>query len=279
MTDATQTKKEMTHISSKYYSYYKVNKPVILHTLIGAAVFYFIIHPLTMAMYWFEFHENHQVNLSVADIITKRWLHAFSFHMTGMSAVFLLMGVATGLGFGFYYRNMQKKNSLVRKQEHFLNLNIEQTIQIGENEYTEFKSSLRYDYAKKNTNKELEIVIAKTIAGFMNANGGKLIIGISDKGEILGLENDYFTLKHKNRDGFERRVYEIVNQYLGVEFCSFVHIYFYRKFEKDFCAVEIVKAPVPVYVNSEKDSSFYLRTGNATTMLTVKETINYIKLK
>ncbi|WP_163769896.1 AlbA family DNA-binding domain-containing protein, partial [Proteus mirabilis] len=88
------------------------------------------------------------------------------------------------------------------------------------NEYTEFKSSLRYDYAKKNTNKELEIVIAKTIAGLMNANGGKLIIGISDKGEILGLENDYFTLKHKNRDGFERRVYEIVNQYLGVEFCS-----------------------------------------------------------
>lgn len=111
MTDATQTKKEMTHISSKYYSYYKVNKPVILHTLISAAVFYFIIHPLTMAMYWFEFHENHQVNLSVADIITKRWLHAFSFHMTGMSAVFLLMGVATGLGFGFYYRNMQKKTA------------------------------------------------------------------------------------------------------------------------------------------------------------------------
>jgi hypothetical protein len=77
MTDATQTKKEMTHISSKYYSYYKVNKPVILHTLIGAAVFYFIIHPLTMAMYWFEFHENHQVNLSVADNYHQKMASCF----------------------------------------------------------------------------------------------------------------------------------------------------------------------------------------------------------
>ncbi|MBI3718595.1 MAG: ATP-binding protein [Sphingobacteriales bacterium] len=268
----------MTHTSSKYHNYYKVNKAVILHTLISAAVFYFIIHPLTMAMYWFEFNENHQANLSVADIIIKRWFHSFSFHMTGMSGIFLLIGTTTGFGFGIYFKNMQKKNRLLLKQEQFLNLNIEQTIQQGENEYTEFKSSLRYDYAKKNTNKELEIVIAKTIAGLMNANGGKLIIGIADNGEILGLENDYFTFKHKNRDGFERRLYEIISQYLGAEFCSHAHIYFYRKADKDFCAIEIVKSPTPVYVNSDKDSTFYLRTGNATTALTVKEAVSYIKL-
>ena len=30
----------------------------------------------------------------------------------------------------------------------------------------------------------------KTIAAFMNTNGGKLIIGISDKGEYVGIDKD-----------------------------------------------------------------------------------------
>lgn len=263
---------------NKFYSYYIANKVVMLHTLTGVCIFYFLIHPLTMVMYWFEFNKGNVTNFNLVDIITQRSLHAFSFYMTGMSAIFLLIGLATGLGSGIYYRNIQKKNKMLLKQEQFLNLNIEQIIEQGENEYTEFKSSLRYDYFKKISNKELEIVIAKSIAGFMNANGGKLILGISDNGEVLGLENDYFTLKHKNRDGFERRVYEIISSYLGTEFCSFAHIYFYARNEKELCAIEVIKSSAPVYLNCEKSSTFYLRTGNATTSLSVRETVNYIKL-
>jgi predicted HTH transcriptional regulator len=41
-----------------------------------------------------------------------------------------------------------------------------------------------------------------TIAGFMNKNGGILLIGIDDNGKILGLKNDMETLKKKNVDGF-----------------------------------------------------------------------------
>ncbi len=38
----------------------------------------------------------------------------------------------------------------------------------GENERTEFKSTLRWDIRESRTNRSLEQVIAKTIAGFMN---------------------------------------------------------------------------------------------------------------
>jgi hypothetical protein len=262
----------------KVFSYDKKSKIILLHTITGAGIFYFFVHPLTMVMYWFEFNVNQQIRPNIFNVIMERVIHAFYFHMTGMSAIFLLIGIIIGSGSGIYYTKIQKKNMQLLKQEQFLNLNIERIIQQGENEYTEFKSSLRYDYVKNNTNKELEIVIAKTIAGFMNANGGKLIIGISDKNEILGLENDYITLKHKNRDGFERRVYEVIGQYLGTEFCALAHIYFYTKLGKDFCAIEIMKSLAPVYVNLEKDTAFYLRTGNATTSLTVRETVSYIKL-
>lgn len=263
---------------NRIHSYFTAYKVVMLHTLTGVCIFYFIIHPVTMVMYWFEFNEGNPKNLTLADIIIQRALHAFSFHMTGMSVIFLIIGIVIGLGSGIYYTSIQKKNKLLLKQKQFISRDIEQTIQEGENEYTEFKSSIRYDYSKKTTNKELEIVIAKSIAGFMNSNGGKLIIGIADNGEALGLEHDFATLKHKNRDGFERRVYEIVSCFLGSEFCSLVHIYFHNRQEKDFCVIDIAKSSSPAYVISDGSTIFYLRTGNATIPLSVKETVNYIQL-
>jgi len=37
----------------------------------------------------------------------------------------------------------------------------------------------------------------------MNGEGGSLIIGVADDGEILGLKADYNILRKKDRDGFE----------------------------------------------------------------------------
>ena len=92
-------------------------------------------------------------------------------------------------------------------------VNYAEDIKGGENDYVEFKSSLRWDYEQGNVNKLMEHIIAKTIAAFMNSEGGKLFIGVSDAGEILGIEKDYATLK--NKDGFLLQLTQVVNQYLG----------------------------------------------------------------
>jgi len=91
-------------------------------------------------------------------------------------------------------------------------------IKDGENDYVEFKSSLRWDYEQGNANKTLESIIAKTIASFMNSGGGKLFIGVDDEGKILGIEKDYDTLRNKNKDGFFLQLTQVINQYLGKEF-------------------------------------------------------------
>ena len=36
----------------------------------------------------------------------------------------------------------------------------------------------------------------------MNVNGGRLFVGVNDSGEIIGIENDYALVHHKNKDGF-----------------------------------------------------------------------------
>jgi hypothetical protein len=65
----------------------------------------------------------------------------------------------------------------------------------------------------------LESVIVKTVAGFMNAKGGTLLVGIGPKGEILGIENDYATLqKDPTRDGFEQKLTHLLANSLGKEF-------------------------------------------------------------
>ena len=42
----------------------------------------------------------------------------------------------------------------------------------------------------------------KTIAGFMNFNGGTLLVGINDSGEVTGLNNEIEKLWKDSRDSF-----------------------------------------------------------------------------
>jgi schlafen family protein len=58
---------------------------------------------------------------------------------------------------------------------------------LDEGDTVEFKSALRWDYDKGQPSKEIERAIAKMIVGFLNsAQGGTLVVGMSDTKEILG---------------------------------------------------------------------------------------------
>tara|TARA_R110002124_G_scaffold83127_4_gene217824 strand:- start:1442 stop:2038 length:597 start_codon:yes stop_codon:yes gene_type:complete len=196
-----------------------------------------------------------------------------------MTILLTLFGSVLGLVSGFFWSQLKKKSDLISVQQRLLQRDIAEIIADGENEKVEFKSSIRYDYFRKATNRDLEIVIAKTIVGFMNTKGGKLIIGVDDEGNTLGLENDYKTLKHKNKDGYERAIFRIISTQLGHEACFSNHISFYVINEKEICVVDIEPSKEPVYVNDGTNTTFYVRTGNATYPLTVKETVDYLKTK
>ena len=196
-----------------------------------------------------------------------------------MSTLLTLLGSILGLISGFFWSQLKKKKTIISVQKRLLQRDITEIIADGENEKIEFKSSIRYDYIRKVTNRDLELVIAKTIVGFMNTKGGKLIIGVDDEGNTLGLENDYKTLKHKNKDGYERAIFRIISTQLGHEACFSNHVSFYNLNEKEVCVVDIEPSKEPVYVNNGTNTTFYVRTGNATYPLTVKETVDYLKTK
>lgn len=252
-------------------------KIILIHLCVAAGIFYFLVHPFTMVLYWFE-SSNAVFSFSLfQEVLKKRFLESFTFDMRGMGGLLTLLGGFFGIVSGLFWINLKRKNELIGTQQRLLVRDIEELIQAGENERVEFKSSIRYDYFRKTTNRELELVIAKTIVGFMNAKGGRLILGVDDDGIILGLEKDFKTLKHKNRDGYEREIFRIISTQLGHEACFSNHISFYVLDEKDICIIDIGFSNKPVYVNDGKNTTFYVRTGNATYPLTVKETVDYLK--
>jgi len=49
----------------------------------------------------------------------------------------------------------------------------------------EYKSSLRWDYKEAKATKIPQKAVAKTLAAFFNGQGGTLLIGLKDDGEVL----------------------------------------------------------------------------------------------
>lgn len=160
---------------------------------------------------------------------------------------------------------------------------IESLVKQGENNSVEFKSSLRWDYREEKVNKHLEEVILKSVAAFNNGEGGTLVIGVDDDQNILGLENDYLTLKKKNIDYFEIHIRNLFNQMFGINFTTTnLKISFPNYEEKVICVIEIMKGETPIFLTltdakGRRTENFFIRSGNTSQKVeSLTEINNYI---
>ena len=148
----------------------------------------------------------------------------------------------------------------------------------GEGENVEFKSSLRWDRREERVNKVLEGVIVKTLAGFLNGQGGTLLIGVDDAAAAVGLAADYGTLRKRDRDGFELHLQELIVRDLGeAASSSFLTVNFHEIDGEDICQITVEPSDHAIYIDHQKEVVFYLRTGNATRALPVNETVKYVQ--
>ncbi len=148
----------------------------------------------------------------------------------------------------------------------------------GEGFFLEFKETLRYDARKGEISKEMEKAVMKGIVGFLNADGGTLIVGVNDDGVVTGLDNDYKTLPKKNRDGFENHLNMLVKTMIGLSFSKYVSVRFESVDGKDICMITVREGHKPAYlVNLDKKEDFYVRVGNSTQPFSMSETSEYIK--
>lgn len=246
---------------------------LFIHIAVGMGIFYFLIHPLLMAVNANRLNQNdYEFWVEIRQLI----LQSFSFKMLPMTYVFIISGAILGLISGITWIIFLKNKKQIQLQNEIISLDIQSLIDSGESSYVEFKSTIRYDINKNEVNKNLEEVIGKTIVGFLNSGGGKLIIGVDDSGEILGLEKDFQTLKQKDSDGFEQKIYDIISNKIGVIFYQSCLTLFHTINSKEVCLIHIKPGLEPAFLNQNGETVYYVRMGNSTRKLSVKEAINHI---
>ena len=156
---------------------------------------------------------------------------------------------------------------------------ITELIAAGESARVEFKSTARWNDKKGGRDERLEQVIVKTVAGFMNADGGTLLIGVNDDGQAVGIEADYKLFKKHDRDGFELWLTDLLQTHVGKPAAITAKASFDAIDGKDVCRVDVGPSPRPVFVRPPKSPSadFYVRIGNSTRQLSTDDVLEYEK--
>lgn len=164
-------------------------------------------------------------------------------------------------------------------EEEGVRISVRELIEAGESQVLEFKASMRWDLRQQQVNKELERVIAKTVAGFLNAEGGTLLIGVADDKTLLGLEEDIKTIGQHSLDSYEQKLVNVLEFHLGKQFLQHLKVRFEKIDNKEICVVTIEASPQPVFMKGKgPEKEFYARILNTTRPFDVQEAIEYIQM-
>ena len=161
-------------------------------------------------------------------------------------------------------------------------VSIKSKILRGETKFVEFQQSLSLDikridfdpsyFPKKE--KHLEAVFIKTIAGFLNTEGGELYIGIKDKPtEITGIEKELEILYKSNTDQILSYIKSLIDSNIGLQFINLINIELTKIENKKIIRVSCKRSSQPIFV---KDL-FYIRSGPSTDELKGKALLEYTK--
>jgi ATP-dependent Lon protease len=147
-------------------------------------------------------------------------------------------------------------------------------IRMGESHFVEFKASLRWNIHTNAPDKKIELSVLKTLVAFMNSEGGTLYVGVSDDGEIVGVEEDRFP----NDDKFLLHFGNLFNHKIGRQFTKYIDYDMIHINEKSVMKVVCHRSAQPVFLKSnQRQDQFYVRHGPSSVELSMSEFNAYAK--
>ncbi len=142
----------------------------------------------------------------------------------------------------------------------------------GEGDSVEFKSTLRWNLHADRSDKSIENACLKTVAGYLNTDGGTLLVGVDDDGQVIGLGNDHF----KNEDKLLLHWVNLVKSYLGAEYIPYMRSIIKNAGDQRVLVVECLPSTKPAFFKRDNDESFFVRMSNTTQALKASESVAYI---
>lgn len=169
----------------------------------------------------------------------------------------------------------------------------------GENHFVEYKSSILWSarlsdqQIQESMSKEVKkfgrdaskFIIAKSIAGFLNSDGGNLAIGIKEnktakQDEIIGIESEFYKLQDQCVDGYRRMIVDqIIKEFFPSNIFhhinNYLHINFEKFEEKTICHIKAIKSDSKVFITHKKEVYFFVRIDASTREIHGEEIVDY----
>ena len=113
----------------------------------------------------------------------------------------------------------------------------------------------------------------KTIAAFLNTDGGTILIGISDDGTVAGIDKDNF----QGKDNYHRHFTNLVKHYTGTEYLPFIESEIIPFEDQNILKVDCLPSTKEVFLKMDNnDEEFYIRAGPSSVRLDGSKLISYV---
>ena len=171
--------------------------------------------------------------------------------------------------------HIRKKLELIKEAVKLANDSdyILELIRRGESKRLEFKSTLRMNLITGKPDWNIEHTVLKTIVAYLNTDGGILLVGVSNSGEVLGIKNDGFP----NRDRFLLHFKQLIKQHIGLNYASMIEYTLVPVSDKEVLEIDCKKSDEAVFLKTDKnDEEFYIRIGPSSERLTGSKLIEYV---
>ena len=120
----------------------------------------------------------------------------------------------------------------------------------------------------------------KTIAAFLNTDGGDLLIGVADNGSVVGIERD----RLESDDKFMLHLAQVVRNGLGDRTGTCIDPKTQIVQSETVCVVSCQRSPEPVFlkwkgVEANAEGDFFVRSGPGTAKLSPESAREYIRTR
>jgi ATP-dependent Lon protease len=148
----------------------------------------------------------------------------------------------------------------------------------SESNSLEFKSNARWNKHTRQRDAAIELAVVKTVAGFMNAHGGTLLVGVDDHGQVVGLDHDLKSIGRRDHDGYENWLTTLFETSIGKPAIGNLSVRFEEMDGGAVCRVDVRPSSKPVFVRAGRsDADFYVRLNNSTRLLNTAEALEYVE--
>jgi type I restriction-modification system DNA methylase subunit len=145
----------------------------------------------------------------------------------------------------------------------------------GETKTIEFKETLRLNMHTQSPDAKMESMVIKTVAAFMNSDGGHLLVGVDRHESIVGINKELEKFKW-NTDKYLLHFRSLFKERIGMEFIPLVDQKIINLDDTKVLIVAVKPSNREVFVDG---SDFYIRSAPATDLLRGRQVIEYINTR